>query len=85
MYHYRHRDPVPFFTRVVLKNEYKTYKRLQTLRVKTLRNEGTRENLIRIITMRAAMETKCKTLPARRAGKSKKLPARVKICLPDKC
>ena len=29
------------------------------------------------------METKCKTLPARRAGKSKKLPARVKICLPD--
>ena len=29
------------------------------------------------------METKCKTVPARRAGKSKKLPARVKICLPD--
>ena len=31
----------------------------------------------------AAMETKCKTLTARQAGKSKKLPARVKICLPD--
>ena len=29
------------------------------------------------------METKWKTLPARRAGKSKKLPARAKICLPD--
>ena len=29
------------------------------------------------------METKWKTLPARRAGKPKKLPARAKICLPD--
>ena len=30
-----------------------------------------------------AMEAKWKTLPARQAGKSKKLPARAKICLPD--
>ena len=31
----------------------------------------------------AAMETKCKTVPARRAGKSKNLPARGQTCLPD--
>ena len=35
------------------------------------------------ISFRSAMETKCKTMPARRAGKSKKLPARGKTCLPD--
>ena len=34
-------------------------------------------------TRQAAMETKCKTVPARRAGKSEKLPARVQTCLPD--
>ena len=39
-----------------VENEYKTYKRLQTLHVKTLRNEGTRENLIRIITMRVTIQ-----------------------------
>ena len=57
-------DIVTLFRPSRVENEYKTYKRLQTLRVKTLRNEGTRENLIRIITMRVAIQFVTQFLPS---------------------